>query len=108
MKGETFSNSREPVTYRRSREGSRKRISHVKRTRDKVFKVVNTAAWIIDSGAVNHLTNEPEMFSFLGDTELRSVTLANGEKADISAEGRIYIPSLKEEISNVLLVPSTV
>ena len=75
--GETFSKSREQAAYGHSGEGSRKRISLVKKTRDKVSKVVCTAAWIIDSGAVNHLTNESDVFSFLGDSEQHSVTLVN-------------------------------
>ena len=33
------------------------------------------------------------------------MSLANGERAKVSGEGRVYIPNLGEELSNVLLVP---
>ena len=34
------------------------------------------------------------------------MTLANGQKADVTGEGRVFVPSLKLEISNVLLTPT--
>ena len=97
---ETISKGREQAVYRCSGEGGRGRISLVKKTRDKdtASKVVQTATWFVDSGAITHLTNEIDLFSFLGELEQDSVTLANGDKTQVAGEGEVYIPSLNEEL----------
>ena len=81
----------------------------MKKTRDRdMSKVVQTAAWIVDSGAVTHLTNEIDLFSFLGESEQDSIILANGDKTQVSGEGYIYIPSLNEELNYVLYITNLI
>ena len=59
-------------------------------------------SWILDSGAVCHLTKK---ICFLGTLEYSFMSLENGEKSAVTGEGTAYVPGLRKELKNVLLVP---
>nr|XP_020653992.1 contactin-associated protein-like 2 [Pogona vitticeps] len=89
-------------------EKQKGRISLVQSTRDKskdTLQACQQACWIIDSGAVVNLTNEKDLFSSLGASEQRSVSLANGHKLKVAAEGTVFIPGLGQKLESVLYVP---
>uniref|UniRef100_A0ABM5FXE3 CCHC-type domain-containing protein n=1 Tax=Pogona vitticeps TaxID=103695 RepID=A0ABM5FXE3_9SAUR len=96
---------RKKVSKRFQQRNDMRPVSLVTRgTRDKV-PGSHTEAWLIDSGAVVHLTNNKDLFCLLDETSLRSVMMANSQETAVEGQGTVYIPSLNTEISGVFYAP---
>ncbi|KAL3537868.1 hypothetical protein ACH5RR_001234 [Cinchona calisaya] len=68
--------------------------------------VSSSSKWVIDSGATNHMTGATGiLFSFSSDTNLPSVTLADGSMTSVVGSG-IANPTTSISLSSVLCLPN--
>jgi hypothetical protein len=71
-----------------------------------------TVYWISDSGASGHMSFNRELFSELSPSVMKSLTMANGSKAQIEGVGKINCTvqsvsgPLRVTLNNVMLIPS--
>ncbi|KAK3021290.1 hypothetical protein RJ639_047281 [Escallonia herrerae] len=66
---------------------------------------VFTKPWILDSGATNHITSDPTLFTQTNSSSIPSVNLPTGSSASINFIGTIPFNS-NITLDNVLCVPS--
>lgn len=62
------------------------------------------SSWIIDSGAIDHITGMSHLFSMFSLVSLGKFKLANGSFTDIAGKGTIHVSSTLD-LSFVLHVP---
>ncbi|KAK2988104.1 hypothetical protein RJ640_023853 [Escallonia rubra] len=67
--------------------------------------LVTNSAWIIDSGATDHMTFDSRQVSTLKQSSQKFVTTANGTPAPIVGEGHLPLTS-NMNLDSVLVVPS--
>ncbi|KAK2993896.1 hypothetical protein RJ640_012770 [Escallonia rubra] len=67
--------------------------------------LVTNSAWIIDSGATDHMTFDSRQVSTLKQSSQKFVTTANGTPAPIVGEGHLPLTS-NMNLNSVLVVPS--
>ncbi|KAK3019009.1 hypothetical protein RJ639_003617 [Escallonia herrerae] len=66
---------------------------------------VFTKPWILDSGATDHITSDPTLFTQTNSSSIPSVNLPTGSSASINSIGTIPVIS-NITLDNVLCVPS--
>ena len=70
-----------------------------------IFTLVSNSAWIIDSGATNHMTFDSRQVSPLKSSSQHSVSTANGTSIPIIGEGSLSLTNTLN-LDSVLVVPS--
>nr|ACR34129.1 unknown [Zea mays] len=64
------------------------------------------SSWVLDSGCINHMTGEEDMFHSLQLTqEAQEIVFGDSDKSKVIGIGKIHI-SDQQSLSNVLLVDS--
>ncbi|KAG8147107.1 hypothetical protein E2320_022555, partial [Naja naja] len=53
--------------------------------------------WLLDSGVSQHIANNPQAFSGLKPAKQTWVSLVNGQRAAVKAEGNVYVPEIDIE-----------
>uniref|UniRef100_A0A2D4PYJ4 Retrovirus-related Pol polyprotein from transposon TNT 1-94-like beta-barrel domain-containing protein n=1 Tax=Micrurus surinamensis TaxID=129470 RepID=A0A2D4PYJ4_MICSU len=59
-----------------------------------------------DSGASQHIANNPQAFSGLQPAKQMWVSLADGQRAAVNGEGNVYVPEIGDTLYNVFYVPA--
>ncbi|KAG8147955.1 hypothetical protein E2320_001414, partial [Naja naja] len=62
--------------------------------------------WLLNSGASQHIANNPQAFSGLKPAMQMWVILADGQRAAVKGEGNVYVPEIGDTLYNVLYVPA--
>ena len=64
-------------------------------------------SWLVDSGCINHMKNDQDLFRELGRTTVSKVRIGNGEYIPMKGKGTIAIESQTglKLIFDVLFVP---
>uniref|UniRef100_A0A2D4K535 Retrovirus-related Pol polyprotein from transposon TNT 1-94-like beta-barrel domain-containing protein n=1 Tax=Micrurus paraensis TaxID=1970185 RepID=A0A2D4K535_9SAUR len=63
-----------------------------------------TNKWLLDSGASQHIANNPQAFSGLQPAKQMWVSLADGQR--VNGEGNVYVPEIGDTLYNVFYVPA--